>query len=86
MQLGHVFDPSFYGTRLVAESEAWSYITIGIVLLLSAVLIFFVQQLVVWPLLVLLVVGGMGTLLAALKQLRQFRRQKVEQEAASKKT
>ncbi len=73
VQLSHAFDPAFYGTRLVAESEAWSYLTIGIAVLLLAALIFFVPHVVTWPLLVLLVVGGIGTTFGAIKQLHYFR-------------
>lgn len=69
MQLSHAFDATISGTRLVAPSEAWAYLSIGIVILLLAVTIWFIPQIIVYPVLLLLLIGGAGTTLQALKQL-----------------
>ena len=69
MQLSHAFDTHLSGTRLVAPSEAWAYLTIGIVILLFALAIWFVPQIIVYPLLILMLIGGGGITLQAIKQL-----------------
>ncbi len=74
MQLSHAFDTTMSGTRLVDESEAWSFLTIGIAILLLAALVWFVPQIIIWPLLLLLLVGGGGTTIQAVKQLARFKR------------
>lgn len=73
MQLSHVFDSNISQTRLVGESEAWAYLSIGIVLLLAAVLLWFVPQVLIWPLLFLLTVGGVGICANAVRRIMQFR-------------
>lgn len=75
MQLSHAFDATISGTRLVAPSEAWAYLSIGIAILLLAALVWFVPQVVIWPLLLVLLVGGGGTTVQAVKQLYTLRRQ-----------
>ena len=69
MQLSHAFDTHLSGTRLVAPSEAWAYLTIGIGILLFALAIWFVPQIIVYPLLILMLIGGGGITLQAIKQL-----------------
>ncbi|MFV2029290.1 phospholipase D-like domain-containing protein [Neisseria sp. S1] len=76
IQLSHAFDIGFSGTRLVDESEAWAFLTIGITILLLAVTIYFIPQIIIWPLLLLLIIGGSGTALHAIKQLRKFKQNK----------
>ncbi|MDO5638421.1 MAG: phosphatidylserine/phosphatidylglycerophosphate/cardiolipin synthase family protein [Neisseria sp.] len=73
MQLSHAFDTTLSGTRLVDESEAWSYLTIGVVILLLAALIWFVPQIIIWPLAALLLIGGGGTTVQALRRLVSFK-------------
>ena len=74
LQLGHVFDGSIYGTRIVDKDEAQAYLSIGVGLLLLAALLWFLPQLVVYPLLLLLVMSGLATTWSAIKRLRQYRR------------
>lgn len=74
MQLSHVFDTNISQTRLVDQSEAWAYLAIGTVLLLTAVLLWFVPQILLWPLLLLLLIGGAGTSLNAIRQIMRFRK------------
>ncbi|UOO81551.1 phosphatidylserine/phosphatidylglycerophosphate/cardiolipin synthase family protein [Uruburuella testudinis] len=74
LQLSHALDTTMSGTRLVDESEAWSYLTIGIAILLLAVLIWFVPQVITWPLMLVLLIGGGGTFVHAVKQLAEFKR------------
>ena len=69
MQLSHAFDTHLSGTRLVAPSEAWAYLTIGIVILLFALAIWLAPQIIVYPLLILMLIGGGGITLQAIKQL-----------------
>lgn len=76
MQLSHAFDTGISGTRVVDESEAWAYLSIGIGVLLLALLLWFVPQIVMWPLLLILVVGGLSAALHAIKQLAEFKRRK----------
>ncbi|EGV35862.1 phospholipase D-like domain-containing protein [Neisseria weaveri] len=73
IQMSYAFDSTFSGTRLVDESEAWSYLSIGIFILLLAVLLWFVPQVVTWPLMLLLAIGGLGTTFQAVRQLRRFK-------------
>ena len=47
---------------------------IGVGLLLLAALLWFLPQLVVYPLLLLLVMSGLATTWSAIKRLRQYRR------------
>lgn len=74
LQLGHVLDSSIYGTRIVDEDEARAYLSIGIGLLLLALLLWFVPQVVVYPLMALLIISGIGTTVSAFKRLRQSQR------------
>lgn len=74
MQLSHVFDTNISQTRLVDQSEAWAYLAIGTFLLLTAVLLWFVPQILLWPLLLLLLIGGAGTSLNAIRQIMRFRK------------
>ena len=69
MQLSHAFDTHLSGTRLVAPSEAWAYLTIGIGILLFTLAIWFIPQIIVYPLLILMLIGGGGITLQAIKQL-----------------
>ena len=61
---------------MVDESEAWAYLSIGIGVLLLALLLWFVPQIVMWPLLLILMVGGLSAALHAIKQLAEFKRRK----------
>ncbi|MDO4878099.1 MAG: phosphatidylserine/phosphatidylglycerophosphate/cardiolipin synthase family protein [Neisseria sp.] len=68
-QLGHIFDAE---PRLVAPSEAWAYLSIGTAVLLLAALLWFVPQLVLWPLYFFLAAGGAGMAARALRQLARL--------------
>lgn len=72
MRLSRAFDNSIAHTRQVGESEAWAYVSIGAVLLLGAVLLWFAPQILIWPLLFLLIIGGISTMVQALLQLRRL--------------
>lgn len=74
MQLSHAFDTTMSGTRLVDESEAWSFLSIGVAVLLLALLVWFVPQIIIWPLLLVLLIGGIGTTVQAIRQLHSFKR------------
>ncbi|WP_338809104.1 phosphatidylserine/phosphatidylglycerophosphate/cardiolipin synthase family protein [Neisseria leonii] len=76
IQLSYAFDATLPGVRPVAPSEAWAYLSIGMAVLLLAALVWFVPQLVVWPLLLVLLAGGGGTTVQALRQLYTLHRQK----------
>ncbi|MDO4640125.1 MAG: phosphatidylserine/phosphatidylglycerophosphate/cardiolipin synthase family protein [Neisseria sp.] len=73
MQLSYVFDNNIAQTRLVDQSEAWAYLAIGTVFLFIAALLWFFPQILVWPLLFLLIFGGLGTCFNAAKQIRHFK-------------
>lgn len=66
MQLSHAFDTGISGTRVVDESEAWAYLSIGIGCLLLALLLWFVPQIVSSRMLIL-VVGGLSAALHAIQ-------------------
>ena len=72
MRLSRAFDSSIVQTRQVGESEAWAYVSIGAVLLLGAALLWFAPQILIWPLLFLLIIGGISTMVQALLQLRRL--------------
>lgn len=74
IQLSHAFDTTMSGTRLVDESEVWSYLTIGIAILLLMLLIWFMPQIITWPLMLVMLIGGIGTVFHAAKQLAAFRK------------
>ena len=69
MQLSHALDTTLSGTRLVGESEAWAYLTIGVAILLLTLLLWFVPQVIIWPLMLVMLIGGIGTTVGAFKQL-----------------
>lgn len=73
MQLSQIFDTNISQTRLVDKSEAWAYLAIGTVFLLVAALLWFMPQILIWPLLFLLIIGGLGTCLSAIRQINAFR-------------
>ncbi len=75
----HAFDAAIHGTRIVDESEAWAYLSIGLVILLLCILLFFAPKILVYPLLLLLLIGGGATTAHAVKLLRQFRQAKPDQ-------
>lgn len=74
MQIGQAIDASISNTREVDQSEAWSYLSIGVAILLLTVLLWLLPQLVMWPLLLILLVSGIGTTIQALKRLIAYRR------------
>lgn len=77
MQLSQIFDTNISQTRLVDQSEAWAYLAIGSGLILAAVLLWFLPQILLWPLLFLLAVGGAGTCLNAIRQIIRSRKKTV---------
>ncbi|MDO4998016.1 MAG: phospholipase D-like domain-containing protein [Neisseria sp.] len=73
MQLSLAFDTSDYATRWVAPSEAWASLSIGISLILFAVFLYFVPQILLYPLLLILGLSGGIAVWQASKRLWQVR-------------
>ena len=74
MQLSQTFDSNLASTRLVGESEAWAYVSIGIGMLLLGALLWFLPQILLWPLLFLLLIGGLSLTVQALRKVWQIHR------------
>ncbi len=72
-QLSGALDAMIHGSRVVDNNEAWAYLSIGLALLVFAVLLYFLPQLLLWPVLFLLVIGGGAATLHACKRLYQLR-------------
>ena len=73
LQLSSMFRGNFYGTRTVDENEAKSYLSLGISMLVLALLLWFAPYLLVVPLIFLLLAGGLSTTVHAVRQLWRFR-------------
>ena len=76
MQLSHVLDGNFYGTRTVDEKEASAYLSLGLFMLLMVGVLWFAPYLLVVPVILLLLAGGLSTTIHALRQLWRFRHRK----------
>ena len=75
MQLSQTFDSNLSSTRLVGQSEAWAYVSIGIGMLLFGLLLWFLPQILLWPVLFLLVIGGLSITIQALVQVWRFHKE-----------
>ena len=73
VQWSGTLDSMIHGSRVVDNNEAWAYLSIGLALLVFAVLLYFLPQLLLWPVLFLLVLGGGSATLHACKRLYQLR-------------
>ncbi len=69
MQLSQAFDSNLSNTRLVGQSEAWAYVSIGIGMSLFGIFLWFLPQVLLWPVLFLLVIGGLSITVQALIQI-----------------
>ena len=72
-QISGALDSMLHGSRVIDTNEAWAYLSIGLALLVFAVLLYFLPQLLLWPVLFLLVVGGGAATVHACKRLYQLR-------------
>lgn len=79
-QLGSSLDSVIRGSREVDDNEAWAYLSIGLTLLLLCVLLYFVPQILVYPAIFLLLIGGGSITVHAVNGLRHLRRQSKAQE------
>lgn len=76
LQFSTVFRGNLYDTRTVDENEAKSYLSLGIGMLVLALLLWFVPHLLVIPVILLLLAGGLSTTIHAIQQLLRFHRRK----------
>ena len=72
-QISGALDSMLHGSRVIDTNEAWAYLSIGLALLVFAVLLYFLPQLLLWPVLFLLVMGGGAATVHACKRLYQLR-------------
>ncbi|XXQ67570.1 phospholipase D-like domain-containing protein [Neisseriaceae bacterium B1] len=79
MQLSHAFEGNFYGKNIVDESESKAYLSLGLTLLFFALLLWFAPYLLVVPVGLLLLAGGVSTVIYAIKQMRKFKHHKSSQ-------
>lgn len=80
MQLSHAFEGNFFGKNIVDESESKAYLSLGLTLLFFAVLLWFAPYLLVVPVGLLLLAGGISTVIYAVKQMRKFKHNKSSSE------
>lgn len=73
LQLSHAFEGNFYGANIVDESESKAYLSLGLTLLIFALLLWFAPYLLVVPVMLLLLIGGISTTWYALKQRHKFK-------------
>lgn len=73
MQLSHAFEGNFYGKNIVDESEGKAYLSLGLTLLFLALILWFAPYLLVVPVMLLLLAGGVSTCIYAIKQKWQFK-------------
>ncbi|SSY80889.1 phospholipase D-like domain-containing protein [Alysiella crassa] len=74
MNLSQAFKGNWHNTAttLVEEREINAYLGLGITLLLFALILWFLPYILIVPLMILLVAGGVSTLIYAVKQRRKF--------------
>lgn len=82
LQLSHVFEGNFYGTRTVDENEAKAYLSMGLLMLALVALLWFAPYLLVVPVMLLLLAGGLSTTVHAVRQLRKFEQHKKRRQAS----
>lgn len=74
-QLSGAFDSMIHGSRVIDSHEAWAYLSIGAALLILSIVLYFIPQLLLWPALFLLLIGGGVTSAHAIKRLYQLKQQ-----------
>ena len=75
-QWGTSLDAVIRGSREVDTNEAGAYLSIGISLLLLCILLYFFPQILIYPVMFLLLIGGVSITLHALGLLQGLRRER----------
>lgn len=73
MQLSHAFEGNLYDAQIVDERETSAYISLGLTLIVFALLLMFAPYILVVPIILLLLIGGISTIMFAIKQKRKFK-------------
>lgn len=76
MNLSQAFSGNLYRAAVVDERETGAYLGLGLTLLAFALILWFFPKLLVVPLIVLLLAGGVSTTVFALKQRHRFKQQR----------
>ena len=74
-QFGSSLDSVIRGSREVDDHEAWAYLSIGLTLLALCVLLYFVPQILIYPTIFLLLIGGVPITVHAVNRLLFLHRQ-----------
>lgn len=73
MQLSHAFEGNFYGKNIVDESESKAYLSLGLTLMFFALILCLMPYVLIVPIVLLLLIGGVSTTIYAVKQMRRFK-------------
>lgn len=73
MNLSQAFKGNLHGATVVDERETGAYLSLGLTLLAFALLLWFFPKILVIPVILLLLAGGVSTTIFALKQRKKFK-------------